>query len=106
MPFNIVEGVDSIIDESLNITHIGKAPHYGHGKSCESLIDSPSSFDAYEVIGQVYDQIERNFKHPDNRFHELGPSKENWRFEKILYISEVNRSEEKKLEKRITKLQW
>jgi len=104
MPFNIVEGVGSIIDESLNITHIGKTPHYRHGKSCVSLDGPPSSFDAYSVICQVYDQIEQNFTHPDSVVHESGPSEQNWRFEKIPNIAKNNKSMETTLEKTIAKL--
>jgi len=103
MPKNIVEGVDNIIDESLNITQIGKAPHYDHIKSCLLLKNHPSSFDAYEVICQIYNQVEQNFNHPENRFHLSGPSEQNWRFEKIPYIDENNLSEEKKLEKATAK---
>lgn len=104
MPANIVEGIDGIIDESLNITDIGNPPHYRHGKSCVSLDGPPSSFDAYNVICQVYDQIDRNFKRPGNRFHSSGPSGKNWRFEKMLYIRKDNPSKEKSLEKAIANL--
>jgi len=103
MPKNIVEGVDNIIDESLNITHIGKAPHYRHITSCSLLKSHPPSFDAYNVICKAYDQIEQNFKHPNNRVHESGPSEENWRFKKIPYIDPNNTSPEKQVEKAIAK---
>lgn len=104
MPANIVEGVDNIIDESLGITHIGQASRYKLIKNCVSLEGPPSSFDAYNVICQIYDRIEQNFKHPDNRFHSKGPSETNWRFKKILYINKDNPSKEKTLEKAVAKL--
>ncbi len=104
MPVNIVDGVDSIIDQALSIVDIGKAPHYKHRESCVSLKSNPPSFDAFNLICQIYDQIERNFKDPDNRFHSSGPSEKNWRFEKILNVSTNNYSKEKTLEKTIAEI--
>ena len=95
MPFSIVDGVNGIIDDSLDIHHIGKSPHYNKRKSCLLLKSHPPSFDAYDVIFQIYNQIEQNFTHPDNRFQLLGPSETNWRFEKITYIDPKNPSGEK-----------
>lgn len=103
MSKNVIDGVNNIIDESLGITHIGGSPHYRHRKSCASLIRSPESFDGYKVICRIYDQLEQNFMRPENRFHTLGPSVENWRFEKKLYLDKSNNSKEKTLEKNIVK---
>ena len=104
MPFSIVDGIDGIIDDSLDISPTGKPPHYKKRKSCLLLKSHPSSFDAYDVICQIYNQIELNFREPDNRFHLSGPSETNWRFEKIPYINPKNPSSEKQLEKAIANL--
>jgi hypothetical protein len=103
-PSSIVDGVMYIIDESLNITHIGKAPHFKHKKSCLSLKSTPADFNAGKVISKIYEQLVNNFKDPDNHFHSRGPSDKNWRFEKIPYIAKHNGSKEKTLEKSIAKL--
>jgi hypothetical protein len=104
MFFSIVDGVNEIIDNSLGINLIGKSPHYKHHKSCFLLNSHPPSFDAYDVICRIFDRIEQNFNHAGNRFHTLGPSKVNWRFEKISYIDPKNSSPEKQLEKAVANL--
>jgi hypothetical protein len=104
MPFSIVDGVNEIIDDSLDINLIRKPPLYKQPKSCLLLNSHPPSFDAYDVICQIFDRIEQNFNHAGNRSHTLGPSKENWRFEKILYIAPKNTSPEKLLEKAVANL--
>ena len=101
--FSIVDGVDEIIDRSLGITHIGKAPHYKHIKSCKLLRRNPDSFDGYEILSKIYDRIEKNYQHPENRVHVSGPSRANWRFEKVPNMDPRNPSEEKILEKTIAK---
>ncbi len=102
--FSIVDGVDEIIDRSLDIAHIGKAPHYKHIKSCLKLRSKPDSFDGYEVLSKIYDRLEENFQHSENQVHVSGPSPKNWRFEKVLNMDPKNPSEEKILEKTIAKL--
>ncbi len=104
MAASITDGVIEIIDEALNLSHIGKAPHFKHKRSCLSLKSTPASFDADSVILQVYERLVKNFKDRGNRFHSLGPSTENWRFKKILNIAKHNKSKEKTLEKAIAKL--
>jgi hypothetical protein len=104
MGANIIDGVLDIIDKRLNLFHIGKPPHFKHRKSCFELKNTPSAFDANRLIFEIYEQLARNIKCPDNRFHSRGPSDENWRFKKILYIAKNNESKEKKLEKAIAKL--
>jgi hypothetical protein len=104
MAKSITNGVIEIIDEALNLSHIGKAPHFKHKKSCLSLKSTPAVFNADLVIVQIYEQLVKNFNDPDNRFHSQGPSMENWRFKKIPYIAKHNRSKEKTLEKAIAKL--
>jgi hypothetical protein len=104
MAKSITDGVLEIIDGAFNLSHIGKAPHFKHKKSCLSLKSTPADFDADLVILQIYEQLVNNFKDPDNRFHSQGPSPENWRFKKIPYIAKHNKSKEKTLEKAIAKL--
>ena len=104
MAKSITDGVLEIIDGAFNLSHIGKAPHFKHKKSCLSLKSTPADLDADLVILQIYERLVNNFKEPDNRFHSRGPSMENWRFKKIPYIAKHNESKEKTLEKAIAKL--
>ncbi len=104
MAGSITDGVTKIIDKALDLSHIGKAPHFKHKKSCLSLKSTPAGFDADLVILQIYEQLVNNFKDPSNRFHSRGPSTENWRFKKIPDIAKYNKSKEKTLEKAIVKL--
>jgi hypothetical protein len=104
MAKSITDGVLEIIDEAFDLSHIGKAPHFKHKKSCLSLKNTPAGFDADLVILQIYEQLVNNLKKPENRFHSWGPSTENWRFKKIPYIAKHNKSKEKTLEKAIAKL--
>lgn len=104
MAKSITDGVLEIIDEGLNLFHIGKAPHFKHKKSCLILNNTPATFDADKVISKIYEQLVSNLKYSDNRFHSQGPSDKNWRFEKIPYIAKHNGSKEKILEKSIAKL--
>ena len=96
--------VNRIIDEGLNLLNIGTAPHFKHKKSCLITRETPATFDANRVVSRIYEQLVANLKNPDNRFYSKGPSKENWRFEKILNIAKHNSSKEKTLEKTIVKL--
>ncbi len=101
---SIIDGVFEIIDEGLNLFNIGTSPHFKHKKSCLVTKKTPATFDANKVVSRIYEQLVANLKNPDNRFHSRGPSKENWRFEKIPNIVEHNPSKEKTLEKTIVKL--
>ena len=105
-PKRITDGVDKIIDEGLNLFNIGTAPHFKHKKSCLITKKTPVTFDANKVVSRIYEQLVANLKNPDNEFHSVGPSKENWRFEKKPKMPNDNsksKREEMKLEKTIVK---
>ncbi|NGZ09169.1 MAG: hypothetical protein CV088_07240 [Nitrospira sp. LK70] len=103
MQKGILKGVDEIIDDILGVTSIGKTlPHYRNKEACDRLHHfPPQSFAAADLLKQVSDKIEDNWK---GRLHNKQPSKENWHFEPKKYIAKTNPSLEVQLERAIVNI--
>lgn len=99
---SICQGINDIIDQHLDIFHIGKPPHYGHSTSCDALQTPPARLNTEAMIGEILLRIESNWKQ-SARYPTL-ISRENWRFKKQLLVSKTNQSPEKQLEKKITRI--
>lgn len=101
MQNGILTGVDEIIAKILRVTSIGKPPHYRHKEACDQLHRvHPGNF-AADLLKQVYNQIENNWKARPYKKH---PSTENWRFQKNKDIDEQNKSLEIQLQRAIVNI--
>ena len=98
----LFDGVDLLIDKALRVTDIGQSPDRRYAtKTCAlRLTTKPYGFDAAELCRAILQTIERNWRDNQGETVRL-PSRENWRLEKQLYISDNNQSCEKILEKEI-----
>ncbi len=94
----IFEGVNNLIDQSLGVLDVGEtAPHYRHKACLKRLMVKPQNFDACKLLNDIAGVLESNWQ--DNG-RKRG-SRENWRWEKQLYISDRNASPEKQFEKAV-----
>jgi hypothetical protein len=102
---SIFEGINEIIDRELRVTNIGKTkPHHQHKGSLLQVRDEGrGSFKGERLFGAMVKRLEANLRRAP-RFHEKGPSQENWRFEKQLFISDHNTRRETTLEKAAARL--
>jgi hypothetical protein len=90
---SILAGVDEIVDKSLGVANVGTtAPYYRHLKAYRTVV-SNRGIDGAALVRDVYAQIVSNWPAT------LCRSKENWRWQKQLHISERNESPEKRFEK-------
>lgn len=96
MPRSLLSGFDALIDRRLGVEHIGKSePHYPQTKAHRYVSDL-DCIDGIALVSDGYQLIEGNW--PGCRCR----SKENWRWEKRLHISDENDSAEKRFEKAVT----
>ena len=69
--------------------------------------ETPANFDANKVVSRIYKQLVANLNNSGDRFRTVGPSKKNWRFEKMRKMPKNDSSKkqkEKKLERTIVNL--
>jgi hypothetical protein len=94
----IFEGVDTLIDQHLDVLGVGtNLPHHRYRACLRRLNAKPESFDISKLLNGIANILKTNW---DKNGKRRG-SKENWRWEKQLYIGDANQSREKKLEKAI-----
>jgi hypothetical protein len=99
---DIFEGVDTLIDRALRVTDVGNSTEkrYATKTSALRLQQKPYGFDASDLCKTILGKIEANWRNGLAEVDRFG-SRENWRLEKQLYISDRNQSPEKQLEKLI-----
>jgi len=93
----IFEGVDILIDQHLDILRVGTPPHHRHRACLKRLNDKPENFEISKLLKGIASILKTNWEKNGRR----RGSKENWRWEKQLYIRDANQSREKQLEKAI-----
>ncbi len=97
---SVLTGLERLINRHLGLYEAG--PEKCHQKSVAfSLSTIPRSFDAKSLIRLMLCQIEHNWSESRNGGSTRSASRQNWRWEKQLYISDHNSSEEKQVEKAI-----
>lgn len=95
---SIFRGLDAIIDERLGVRHVGGAPHHHHKSSAMEVCARARPLSGAPLFPALVAQFETNFAQAP-RSKEKGPSDQNWRFEKKLFMSAGNPSIEKQIEK-------
>ena len=104
-----LDGCDNIIDRWLGLRQIGQPPQYQHDEHCQFLSESPPSHvDGVNLISNLLDQIERNWK-ASRKTRTREPSRENWRFTKVPIRTAKNRPEvtlERRIVQSITDETW
>jgi hypothetical protein len=101
---SLYHGINEIIDHYLNVTSIGSSrPHYAHKTSALRLRECrPNGIDFPGMINEMLNYLTDYWGEAEKQ-GTAGLSKENWRFEKKLHLSEENTSPEKILEKTIAR---
>jgi len=101
---SIFDGVNEIVDDFLKISDDweGQAPRYGHRATLIRLCreDGPD-IDGLAMVRSMSDHISNNWNGSDGQGR---PSKENWRFEKRLDVSDENTSSETILDRTISRV--
>lgn len=92
MVTSLLDGVDDLLDRFISTPRKGQAPWYRH-KSNHLGLDA-SALDGRAMIRAVYERICENWAGAETRV----PSRQNWRWCKMLEISDRNTSPEKCLE--------
>ena len=102
---SIYAGINEIIDRELRVTSIGQSkPHHQHKGALHKVRDEGRGlFKGERLFAAMVKRLESNLRRAP-RFHDKGPSQENWRFEKQLFISENNTRSETTLEKAAARL--
>ena len=102
---SIYDGINDIIDRELRVTSIGQTkPHHQHKGALHKVRDEGQGlFRGERLFAEMVKRLEANLRRAP-RFHEKGPSAENWRFEQQPYISEQNTRAETTLEKKAVEL--
>ena len=94
----IFEGVDVLIDQHVDVLRVGtSAPHHRHKTCLKRLNDKPKSFEISKLLKGIASILKTNWEKNGRR----RGSKENWRWEKQLYIRDANQSREKQFEKAV-----
>ena len=96
-------GCDQIIDKVLRVPQKGTTePCYEQTSALLSMVANRPSFDAHQLVSQLYDRIESNYLQlaPGRG---KNPSQQNWRLEKRIDHSKDAKPEEK-LERSIARV--
>jgi len=95
---SIFQGIDEIIDDRLRVGHVGAAPHHHHRTSLLEVCTRARPISGGPLFPALVARFEANFAMAP-RFMAKGPSEQNWRFEKKLFMTAGNPSVEKQIEK-------
>ncbi len=95
---SILSGIDALIDQQLGLDGVSK---YHHKSTAIRLTAKPPTFNPQSLIRSMLYQIEQNWNEARGGGSSRSASRQNWRWEKQLYISEHNSSKEKQIEKAI-----
>ncbi|MBA3454215.1 MAG: hypothetical protein H0T42_14060 [Deltaproteobacteria bacterium] len=91
----ILDGVDDLIDEALQVSNVGAAPHYKHKTSWNAVASRTALVDWHRLLERAAQRIQNNWD------GEACRGKENWRFTRNPTIDPENTSPEKRIEKGI-----
>lgn len=97
-PRGLFEALDRLIDRHLKVEGIGHPPHHGHRTAALGLSGADHDFDAATLLQEMFVTAAKALAGAKGN-----GSRENWRFEKKLFLSGHNTSAEKMLEKAIAR---
>lgn len=97
MATSLLDGVDELVDRLISTPGKGTPPRYRHKANHQGL--NTSQLDGPAMVRALYDRVCANWSAAETRV----PSRQNWRWRKMLEVGDGNSSPEKHLEKAIAR---